>query len=514
MAAYLNQYKNTNKELPNTHQSLIGGNYRVTIPNGKFLKEYLKLLKGGQKMYLTERVDGFNMFRFFLDIDVDLKYQITSDQIHELIASIQDLIKSTPRISMRGLELSDGTISNICIHKVHLVFYEKPVTKDEALELFQNIISHVYAKFEWLRQLETLMYESSTTQEKQKKWKPRIFDSSVYTSGLRMLGSIKKNDKTSTIPAKLEEKSDPITAKLEEKSDPIPAKLEDKSDPIPKEYREVVFDNDTKSWKGISLSFDSLSHSSIISTQSEFATKKVLPTFLVNFDNVKKLVFSGNDIEPKETATGSKRKELKGKTTEKAAAKKQKTEKEFMLTLSPELESAILENFNISKSKLTQCKYYRDSNSYMIGTTEVFCPNVNQDHTSNHQYFVITKNSITRKCHSSCCLDAKTEIALSDELRKSLFGKDSEDIKPKILQYFKKLFRLQKQQEAIEITITPDNPEQLYIVETNMYYCFNIGDDNTSTQSISVTKEGQAYLFCDDCLQKSDPLDVEQRIMK
>ncbi|KAJ1562799.1 hypothetical protein HK096_002759, partial [Nowakowskiella sp. JEL0078] len=210
--------------------------------------------------------------------------------------------------------------------------------------------------------------------------------------------------------------------------------------------------------------FDSLSHSSIISAQSELATETVTPTFVVNFEIVKKLVFSGNNIESKETATDSKRKRSKGETV--TANKRKTVEKEA--NVSPELELTILENFNIPKS---------------------------------------------RKCHSHGCSDAETELALSDELRKLLFEEDIKDIKPKILQYFKKLFKLQKQQEAIDVIITPDNPEQLYIVETNMYYCFHIGDDHTTTQHISVKKNGEAYLVCDACSQKSDPLDVEQRIM-
>jgi hypothetical protein len=396
--------------------------------------------------------------------------------------------------SMRAIEIIDNdnisTISNISHHKVHLVFNGLDVSIDRCAELFQEVIEKVYVTFDWLCDIERDLISKLETPIKAGSWKPKIFDSSVYSSGLRMLGSIKPPDK-----------------------DKSPSN-------IPKEYREVEYSGDGV-WFGTPLSVETIERSSIISPNSTLAESKIKVSYKVNYDSVRNIIGVYDLLLTGSTSSSNKR--HKGKESTQVINRSSDVRE---VKITDALKQFLKTQFNIVESKLTDMKFYKDSNSYVIGTVETHCPFQKRDHHGNHVYFTITMEFITRKCHSTKCSDLSENIPLPKEFQDSLYH-DKDTIKKDILQYFEDIMRL-KQGEALDIqkvseehieNVEDDDEEDLYIIDIKPTYCFFIKKDSEDhKQSIVITKDGKAYQKChannEKCKDKKSTLiSIEQKIL-
>lgn len=458
----LSNFINSNKSLPNTHQALNGGNYRIDIQKiiySKFIKEYYKTLINGGNMYLTERVDGYNKFKFFIDLDISLSFSVTPIQMYNVIDSIIAVVleedeKDTCAISMRS---SDTNLPSH--HKVHLVFNSIIVSKIEAIHLYEKIVNKIYSDFQWLCDIELQLYSSSTT--KINNWKPKIFDSSVYTSGLRMLGSIKCNDTTSIIAPS---------------------------------YREVKFDVENEKWIGLPLSVHTITRSSIVSNDSVIQNVKTKENVTISYEIIKKKIG------------------ILGKG--KSVTKKQKKEKETLSNSNTneiinldqvpnDLIMFIGDEFNIFENELCDISVITTvdgKNIFNISTTSKRCSFVKREHTSNHQYFTIYSDGrIRKKCHDDDCKDKFVEKQVPSEilhvLVNKLIQKDIANIDPELIENAKKEAKLEIMDNHIGIKETdiivhqPDTQQLPFIIsaeinkvlnESHGHFCPNCSRDHNN----------------------------------
>jgi P4 family phage/plasmid primase-like protien len=158
MAFPLNKSTVTNKDYC-THLSFIGGKYYVSPESfDDFYKEYYKSLTSGKKLYLVEKVNKGD-FLFFLDLEFPKTSEIrlTDTDVKSIIKPFTDLISQDFVISKRE--------SNY-----HVNFYNHKVNCQGAMQLIDE------AKSDIPQHLFTTI------------------DTSVYKTGLRMLGSMKKHD--------------------------------------------------------------------------------------------------------------------------------------------------------------------------------------------------------------------------------------------------------------------------------------------------------------------------------
>lgn len=170
---YLYQYTKDVNEYQ-THLSLIGGKYNVSDDYyDDFYERYFSELSKGTKMYLVEKVKD-SKFAFFLDLDKNDKIKNLSDEdviyiIEKVIIMLKKYIKESDQDQL--LDLFDYIVSKR-ENKYHVNFYN--VIIDGKTNDAQNII----------KLAENEMDEKFIG----------IIDTSVYRTGLRMIGSYKKNE--------------------------------------------------------------------------------------------------------------------------------------------------------------------------------------------------------------------------------------------------------------------------------------------------------------------------------
>lgn len=134
-----------------------------------FNKKCFENFSNGIKMYLSERVPPKNSglpFKFFIDVDFNEKCK----NIPELREIVETCIFILPNsddciISIRGND------------KLHIVFPSIIVVYKEALDFYEKLLSTFTVRF-------------SSFENEGKGWKSSL-DKSVYTSGLRMMTSVK-----------------------------------------------------------------------------------------------------------------------------------------------------------------------------------------------------------------------------------------------------------------------------------------------------------------------------------
>ena len=158
-----------NTESYQTHLSLTGGKYNVPDDMfDSFYDTYFNELNNKTKMYLVEKIKDSH-FAFFMDID---GADTSSDDIKLILNVIINTIKTSVE------NFTDDMIQTIisrCENKYHINFYNLIVNNDLALELVKN---------------------AKNILVKQNEKYDKIIDSSVYKTGLRLLGSFKKGGST------------------------------------------------------------------------------------------------------------------------------------------------------------------------------------------------------------------------------------------------------------------------------------------------------------------------------
>lgn len=153
-----------------THLSFNKGKYNVHNDKyDEFYKRYYKAMLDGEELFLIEKVYNTN-FRYFLDIDIPKQKAIilNDTDIIQIIDTIYELIEEI-------FNESEDDIKEYIVskrdNKYHINFYNLVVNSDIAKFLSTQLINKLDDKLK------------------------SCIDTSVYRTGLRLLGS-KKNDKT------------------------------------------------------------------------------------------------------------------------------------------------------------------------------------------------------------------------------------------------------------------------------------------------------------------------------
>lgn len=177
---YLSQFvKNT--DTIQTHLSFNKGKYNVPDEHfDDFNKKYFEFLKTkteNENVYLIEKINNSN-FAFFMDIDIDKnkKNGFSDTEVQNLIIIINKIINKYNE--------DENIIENIvckCNDKYHIIYNNLIVNDKIAKKLVEEII-------------EEFVKENDIS----KNFCENCIDCSVYRTGLRMLGSIKKETKNKT----------------------------------------------------------------------------------------------------------------------------------------------------------------------------------------------------------------------------------------------------------------------------------------------------------------------------
>ncbi len=152
-----------------SHTSFKGGKYIIKQDEyNEFLELYFKAIKSGEKMYLSERISYCPEFNFFVDIDIP-ENEAEEDWrsfINTIVVCLQDI----------DINLRNPIVSKRLDTKFHLN-YNYITSSDNACNILEELSNKLKLTFP------------------DKTWS-KILDTSVYHSGLRVLGSNKKDEKT------------------------------------------------------------------------------------------------------------------------------------------------------------------------------------------------------------------------------------------------------------------------------------------------------------------------------
>lgn len=172
---YLNKFTKNVKD-SQTHLSLVGGKYNVDDEYyDEFYDRYFFELNKGTKMFLVEKVKD-SKFAFFLDLDKNDKItELTDNDVKEILNVVISVLKKVTKLMLQNDNNFFDYIVSKREYKYHINFYN--IIIDGKTNYAQNIIKLVETEFN----------------EKNMKY-VKIIDSSVYRTGLRMLGSLKKNE--------------------------------------------------------------------------------------------------------------------------------------------------------------------------------------------------------------------------------------------------------------------------------------------------------------------------------
>lgn len=165
-ANYIKQFSTTN--LKQTHLSFAKGKYYVPEEKeAEFYDEYYKAMISNQSLYLIEKITGDN-FAFFMDIDNPKHGEAPCDD------DIKDIINITRDVCKEMFKETDTNFCDVIVSKralkFHLNFYNLVVDYRMAMFLIKNISNLLPQKL------------------------VECIDTSVYRTGLRMLGSQKKEN--------------------------------------------------------------------------------------------------------------------------------------------------------------------------------------------------------------------------------------------------------------------------------------------------------------------------------
>ncbi|KAJ3220617.1 hypothetical protein HDU81_011290, partial [Chytriomyces hyalinus] len=190
MSNFLNAYtiRDKTKEVA-THTSLAGGSYHVPAHDYRatFLTKYLTAFRDGFKLYLTERVPKGVPFRWFADLDYPFS-EAVRDWSPRQFRRFYKLNEAAVRLALveAGLLLCNYTVklsvraSKIHLHVPGLVLHANAACA--FLKVVRTVIETNPIKSELLALLGAVNFDN-------------VFDASVYSSSLRMLGSYKVKDK-------------------------------------------------------------------------------------------------------------------------------------------------------------------------------------------------------------------------------------------------------------------------------------------------------------------------------
>lgn len=180
---FLQLYKVRDATHPLTHLSLNGGKY--FIPEDKleeFYAAYVTSFNNNTPIYLTEKLNYGDKFLFYLDIDFDpeqyeiLKAHLNVPSDYHFLLGLQQTVSTVLTQEFnQHITFDDVVISIRLPHKIHINFPTIAVNKRTAL-MYAEACKNFWK--------ELGVFDEATIN--------KIFDTGVYRSGLRMLGSRKR----------------------------------------------------------------------------------------------------------------------------------------------------------------------------------------------------------------------------------------------------------------------------------------------------------------------------------
>ena len=180
MYAYLRDYRITStNSKPYTHLSMgpdpnTRGKFHIPPKNHqKFLKRYHRHLEAGEALYLIE--SKTKIYRFFVDIDFPSQSQMPETLTYrKILECYQKAITESCILDQN--DQTHAVLSTRLPHKIHINYPKLPVN-DQISKVIRRLVIQQLSK-----EYSELSWES-------------IIDESIYkANGLRMLGSIKKNE--------------------------------------------------------------------------------------------------------------------------------------------------------------------------------------------------------------------------------------------------------------------------------------------------------------------------------
>ena len=324
------QYTN-NTENEQTHLSFNKGKYN--IPDNEynnFYKKYYEAIINNEELFLIEKVYN-SKFAFFIDIDNKVEDNLDDKNVLEIIKIAQNVIKEMFEtscnsfiISKRGKNEEGGNY--------HINFYDLIVDSAIAKKLITTILDKL----------------------ENNKLKTCI-DTSVYRTGLRLLGS-KKSDK---LMQKKNEKSDKNT-----------------------EYIYKIYDLETKNYTMIKdTTFD-------IFMKTIVRRKKNIELTKLN-EKYKSVVKIQNKSIP-----------VKGVENGQIVEELSKLLNELKMT------NECLQNFDVTIQRIYASQNKTGIFCYYVSVDEKFCPFKEREHIRpvSPIYFEISINGIYIKCYDEECL--------------------------------------------------------------------------------------------------------------
>jgi len=368
---YLNKYsKNTEKR--QTHLSFNKGKYNVPDSDiDDFHKKYfqfIKTKKQDENVYLIEKIYNSN-FAFFMDIDIDKTKNkgFTDDQVKDLVRLIDKIIiekinnknqknNESKESGDENDKESDNESDNEKRHKYtehiicksedkyHVIYYNLIVNDYIAKKLIEEVIEKI---------------ETNNNTDISKKFCENCIDISVYRTGLRMVGSVKKEN--------------------------------------PENYYMIYDTNNNKYTELKDMSYKDFIKTIIRKKEDEQVTIEM-------YDNNNNKINKSNNEDNKETNTNVNNNKINVPVKGIENYEIVNEIKRLLVYLKQTNQDIININTNIVRIYASQNKY--GMFCYYISIEEKFCPFKQREHKRNTHpiYLEIAINGIFIKCYDQECL--------------------------------------------------------------------------------------------------------------
>ncbi len=395
LAKFLSDHKRAATS-PHSHTWFGKRTQTLSIPSTNVPKLHKLLLQDAQTTPLalsesprcvTEKVTRGRPFRFFADLDFSAKHLLKWKQdlgldrdfpsrLQQKLCSLVQLYQQVVATATNSQDV-EMIVTTRLPYKIHLHFPSIIVDTDGA----KAIASKFNSRFQ---------------DEHGDLYEETVSDTSVYTTGLRMLychkGSMAKPDK--------------VEAERIEHQRLFPD--------VP--YCDVYYITDVKTWTQNTV--PSLADLSSTSIQ---AAKDAVLTVLATRGGKRK----GREI--------TRSLEARGKGKVRCGTKPVATEDSSLVDASQVLLRFLAKESSIAQDEIQKDKWDMRGTSLIIPTRSRVCPIAKREHNGNQQYFVVTQDGAEQRCHDDQCTgsvrhqfqSSLVKAAVADFFDASSFGGSS-----------------------------------------------------------------------------------------
>jgi len=361
-----------------THTAFDGGKW--TVPNTdleRIYGEYIKKVNDGTRLCLTERIPKNDYFNFF--IDLDFKYSYLVPEKNRILSTVVATLNETQYVfSMRNP------------YKFHVNFPNRHVTRPEAEEIVQKLTTRLNEELPFL----------CAKTGNSINWN-EIIDTSVYRSGLRLLGS-QKNQKAMDREWKeyLQLRDQLEWEDLEcEWNPPFLSKNQ-----IGKSY-QVVNVNGEETITSSSSVTQFIKKEWMIMTSIRYIPEETYTILQENNFRSGKSEGGKSEGGKSQVKRKEKKKEKKGKSSPKEEIGDRPLEEEPGFNLSEDqiqiIKKWIGEKFCYQPHFIQNIKKFKDA--LRIDLNDTYCKHIGRNHKSNRQYIMIDKTEARKLCYDNDC---------------------------------------------------------------------------------------------------------------